>query len=114
MKEKNPDLIKTLFKHVYKLYKLLILKQDGHFSWVNAVSTEWKAIAELWSKPEKPSVFFIEHLFHGEWYISRYYSKDFYTSREIAENYVKTITKNNDYLLPLRVQGYARVLEVEK
>jgi hypothetical protein len=65
-KREDPDLIKTLFKHVYELYKLLILKQVGHLSWIIAVSDEWKAIAELWSKPEEASVFFIEHLFNDK------------------------------------------------
>lgn len=108
-KKRESDLIKNLFKHVYKLYKLLILKQTGHFSWVKAVSVEWKAIAELWSNPEKPSVFFIEYLFHGKWYISHYDDKNFFVLRKEAEN----VMKNNKKFLPQRVQGYARVLEAK-
>lgn len=105
---KNPDLTEILFKHVYKLYKLLMLKQTGHFSWIRAVSDEWKAIAELWSKPEKPSIFFVEYLFHDKWY--RYDHKKFFITYKAAENYMK----DNRGFLPLKVQGYAKVPEIER
>lgn len=105
---KNTDLTKILRDHVYKLYKLLMLKQTGHFSWIMAVSNEWKAIAELWSKPEKTGVFLIEYLFHNKWCIS--YSNEFFTSYKEAENFMK----NNKGFLPLRVQGYARVPKTKK
>jgi hypothetical protein len=45
---------------------------------------------------------------------AHYYSKNFYTLREQAEEYMKTITKNNENFLPLRVQGYAKVSETKK
>lgn len=43
--------LEKLKKHVYKLHKLLELGQPGHFSWCLAAAEEWKAIAEMWSKP---------------------------------------------------------------
>lgn len=109
------EYLENLYKHVHNLHKLLEDVQISHFSWIKAVSDEWKAIAESWSKPEEASIFLIEYEFKDKWYISCSNNHSFFVSYDDAQLFIKNHKDTIPTLsiMPTRIKGYARTLETE-